>query len=472
MVNRGKPSRDCLPCRKRKLRCDLQNNGCSQCQRARLICHGYRDPNELTVRDETYSTRQKALARTTLTNPADLTSLQLGWDVQARHTFFATYIFGLSSSYDVLAPLYEQAPESGSLSASVDAVSMAFMSFQFDTQSLTHLASERYVVAIQRVGRALRSPQTSTTDETLQSILLLDLYEKIVNRNPGSSTSWMSHLRGAMSLIKARGKRNFSSYTGHRLATRLAVTLIISCGVASVRVPDAVVTLHRDLASYADHPKWAVTALVVNVVNLRADYHNGRFACLSEVAKRAKELDDLFANLERMLPPSWMPRRVFCPSYNPLLFGPYYDIYQDHFVTQLRNAIRTMRLLLNNMIWENSLGDASDPRKVAAKTIREIAGEICAAVPQFILPEARPVNQAPFSPLQRLQCYTLLAPLYIAGQLSTDYALRDWAVYTIGYIAEASRSKTAKDVACILRATPGMDYWIIYSMLGSYALAA
>ncbi|KAL5352028.1 hypothetical protein ACLOAV_001971 [Pseudogymnoascus australis] len=471
MVNRGKPSSDCLPCRKRKLRCDLDNKGCSQCQRAKLLCHGYRDPNQLTIRDETYSTKQKALARKTLANPVNPTALQLGWDVRARQAFFSEYIFGFSRSYDVLAALYKRASSLGHLSASVDAVSLAFLSSQSNTVSLRHLANERYVVALQRVGYALRMPDFSATDETLQSVLLLDLYEKMVNRDHQSSMAWTAHVLGAVSLVKSYRNRIMTSYTCRQLATRLVVTLTISCGAARMRVPNTLIALREDLSSHIDNAKWDFTGLVVHVVNLQADLHNCRFTCSSEVAERAKGIDDRFAELERTLPPSWIPRRIFLPG-NPLLFGHYYDIYLGHFVTQVRNAIRTVRMMLNDMVLKHSPGDVSVPRYDAAIAISEIAGQICAAIPQFILPGVQPDNQVPFSPLQKLQCYTLIAPLYIAGQLSTDHGLRDWVIHSLEYMAEVGVMKTAKDVADILRATPDMDYWIIYSMLGSYALAA
>lgn len=206
-------------------------------------------------------------------------------------------------------------------------------------------------------------------------------------------------------------------------------------------------------------------------MNLKADIHNRRFTRSSEVAEKAKELDGRFADLERALPASWMPRRLFF-SGHPLIFGHYYDIFPDHFVTQVRNAIGTVRLMLNDMILKHAPGDGSVPRNDAAIAISEITGQICAAVPQFSLPGARPDNQMPFSPVQRLQCQTLIAPLYIAGQLSTDHGMRDWVIHALEHMAEVGAMKTAKDVASILRVTPDTDYWMIYSMLGSYALAA
>jgi hypothetical protein len=40
------------------------------------------------------------------------------------------------------------------------------------------------------------------------------------------------------------------------------------------------------------------------------------------------------------------------------------------------------------------------------------------------------------------------------------------------HMAEAGTMKIAKDVATMLRLTPEVNYWLVYSMVGCYALAA
>ncbi|KAH8593860.1 hypothetical protein B0O99DRAFT_514837 [Bisporella sp. PMI_857] len=471
MVYLGKPSSDCLPCRKRKLRCDLRRSSCSQCQRAKLFCHGYRNPNELIIRDETVPTKKKASARQVEAPSPSPQTLQLSWEVRAREAFFTDYIFGFSRSYEFLAPLCRQASATGHLAASVGAVSMAFLSFRSNAPHLRQLAKEKYVAALQKVSQALRIPEISATDETLQSALLLDLYEKLVNQDPLSSMAWMSHVVGAVSLIKSCGDRLITSHTSRRLAARLAMTLAISCGAVSMRIPDALISLREDLSSLVGDTKWDFAAIVVDVVNLQADIASLRITCSSEIAGRAKKLDRQLESLETTLPPFWAPQSVFI-SAHPLLFGSSYDVYQDHFVTQVRNAFRTVRLLLSNIIMKHCPPELSVLRSDAAKAIEVLAEQICAAVAHFVLPGARQGNETPFSSSQTLQCYTLIPPLYIAAQLSTSHALRNWAIHVMDHMAEAGTMKIAKDVATMLRLTPEVNYWLVYSMVGCYALAA
>ncbi|KAH7111120.1 hypothetical protein B0J11DRAFT_199548 [Dendryphion nanum] len=469
MVNRGRPSRDCLPCRKRKLRCDLQAGVCGQCRRAKLRCYGYRNAEDLVFRDETDATEQKVLARRPLPYPAKpAVAPILQWDVRARQAFFSLYVGGLTHNCASLIPLYAQASTVGHLTSSVDALSLALAAFQFDSGELMRLANERYVTAIQRLGRVLCNPHASASDETLQSVLLLDLYEKITNRDLRRLSSWMSHIQGAMTLVGARGNKNYSSPMACQLASRVAVTLTISCGAATLPVPDGLMVLRRDLDGLILDAKWYFTAMLVDVVNLRADVRSDRLASRAEVAERASELGRRLATLEEKLPQSWQPKSVLTVGQDPRVFGRCYDIYPSHFITQVWNAIRTMRLEMNSMVRNHDC----DSDTSASEAITCISRRICDTIPQFILPGAWPGNGEPFSPLQKLQCGTLLMPLYLAAQLSTDVHMRDWIIHSIDYIAEMGNMKIARDVSAILRSTPNVDYWIVYAMTGSYAVAA
>ncbi|KAK9481726.1 hypothetical protein V1527DRAFT_478754 [Lipomyces starkeyi] len=477
MVYRGEPSKDCLPCRKRKLRCDLRPSGCGQCQRAGLSCFGYRTSQDLIIRDESRNVRRKVLAAKGLPDFDPNTHVHLALDVQARHAFFTFYVFGLSRSYDTLASLYEQAGPGGHLWASVDAVSLAFLAQQqHGSSEITRLAYQSYVTAIQRVNHALKDSSLAVTDPVLQSVLLLDLYEKMVTRNPQSIVSWMGHVNGGLALVILRGRRNLKSYISRRLVTRLITTLIISCAAASVRIPRALEELsHEHVPKLPeDDAKWTHNGLVMAVVNFNADVREGKFSSGMEVVAEAKRLDEAFAAREAALPLERRPVRVTIEEDNPLVLEGFYHQYQDHFITQGRNVFRIMRLLLNDVIQQHIVveEDASDSNaKISRKIIECTARGICASVPQFVLPGIRLENQVPFSPLQALHCYTLLGPLYIAGQLSRDCRLRCWVLNTLHHIAATGGMEMAKRVADTLTASPDASFWEVYAMLGSYAFA-
>ncbi|KAH7149816.1 hypothetical protein B0J13DRAFT_620170 [Dactylonectria estremocensis] len=473
MVNYGQPSKNCLPCRRRKLRCDLQAGGCTQCCRAKLTCHGYRDRNELAFRDETRTTRQKAVARQASALPRPTAAPQLTWYVQSRNAFLCLYVDGLSCSFDALAPLMVESPAGGYLHACVDAASLAFMAFRLNRPDMMVFANRRYLAAIQSLGMALRSSEQPARDDTLQSVLLLDVYEKIAGRHaegPGSLGSWLSHVQGALSMVRSRPSTDFSNQTTCQLASRTAVTLAISCGVAGVSVPETLRVLCRDLDCYVRGVEWAFTSVLVGIVDLRADIRN-LTSTSTDILRRARELDDKLVLVKSSMSRSWRSRRVYTAGYDPVVFGGYYDVYPSHHATQVSNAIFMMRLEMSSIIRTLDPDERCNPYSPASKTITELTRGICAAIPQFLLPEARTENAMPFSPLQLLRCNTMLYPLYAAAQLTTDPLMRDWILQSLARMAE-NGLKMARDVADMVTFTPEVDLWAVYAMVGCYAIAA
>ena len=63
MPYRGKPSKNCADCRRRKIKCDLKLPGCTQCSNAGLECAGYRNQLDLMFLDENERTQKSVLKR-------------------------------------------------------------------------------------------------------------------------------------------------------------------------------------------------------------------------------------------------------------------------------------------------------------------------------------------------------------------------------------------------------------------------
>ncbi|KAH6866237.1 hypothetical protein B0T10DRAFT_573741 [Thelonectria olida] len=475
MVNKGRPSKDCLPCRKRKLQCDLKRESCGQCHRAKILCHGYRNLQDLAFRDETHVAKHKVLTRLGR-NPPEATGLSMpishlnvNMGTRCREAFFLLYVTGFSRSCTSLVPLYTQAPANGYLACSVDAVSLAFTAVQTESQQVMRLANKRYVAAIQGLGKALRDPKVLESDETLQSVLLLDAYEKLSSREVHTPPSWMSHIQGAISLVEARGTVNFSNPIARQLARNVVKILTITCGTAKVSVPESVLRLRRELDAFNTDTKWDFIRILIEIVNLRANIHHGGGGGGAGIVKKAKEIDQSLASLEEKLAEFWNPVPVVATiSSGPGLLDGQYDIYPSHYATQIWNTSRTMRLEMNRIIGDDPRGSETG----ALETIKRISRQICHAVPQFILPGARPENTEPFSPIQKLQCRVLLAPLYLSAQLSTDRHMREWICSSIDYMAEKGNMRVAKNVADLLGTGSDVDSWAVWAMTGCYAMAA
>lgn len=491
MVYRG-PSKDCMPCRKRKLKCDLRKDGCGQCLRANIACFGYRDTNDLIFRDQTRSVQRKMLS-----SKATTVSLQLGalnhvilpigsrlspqpqpaWHVRARHDFFAHYVYGLSSTYDILPALYEKAKPGDHLSASVDAASLAFFANNHATSSteLLRLAAENYMLALRQINKALSSRELASADSTLQSVLLLDLYEKIMGRDLMSEQSWLAHLNGALALIKARGYDDMTrSEVSRKLANKLFTTLLISCYIASQRIPEGVAELGRRLDMFHDKDdvKWRLSNMNCKMINFRIDVAEGKLS-KSEIVATARQLEDAYREIEETSSPKWQPRHVMVSEEDPdrsLIFGDHYGIYRDHYTTQVRNTVRIMHLQLHFYIARSLVGDESDEairiRSESSALTERYAEEVCASVPQFLLPDVHPNNSIPFTPVQALKCGILLPAMFIAGSATTNPKLRVWVINTMKFIAASGHLRAASVTAQMLEENPMLDFRFMYAKLG------
>lgn len=225
MAFRGKPSKACKRCRDRRLKCDFRIPSCGSCVRAKVACSGYRDTQQLRIRNETQAVREKALLRHSY--PIDLYPLPPSLELQARDAFFAFHVTKVSRSWDFLEQFRDPTRSPEHLALSIDAVSLAYLSHQVSSDVALLSATEKYVSALRMTSKALQSPELATTDTTLLAALLLDLFEKITNITQYSG-SWMDHVTGALALVKLRGLENFRDRSALRVLMRLSNNLIIS----------------------------------------------------------------------------------------------------------------------------------------------------------------------------------------------------------------------------------------------------
>lgn len=408
---------------------------------------------------------------------------QPAWNVRARHDFFAHYVFGLSSSYDILPALYEKAKPGDHLSVSVDAASLAFFANNHPTSSpeLQRLAAENYMLALRQINKALSSHELASADSTLQSVLLLDLYEKIMGRDLMSEQSWIAHLNGALALIKARGYNDMTrSEVSRKLANKLFTTLLISCYIASQRIPEGIAELGRRLDMFhdKDDAKWRLSNMNCTMINFRIDIAEGKLS-KSEIVAQALQLEDAYREIEDTSSQRWQPRHVMVSEDDPdrpFIFGDHYDVYRDHFTTQVRNTVRIMHLQLQFYIQRALAGDESQEatriRSESSALTERYAEEVCATAPQFLLPDVHPNNCIPFTPVQTLKCGILLPAMFIAGSATANPNLRLWVINTLKFIATSGPLRAASVTAEMLQADPGLDFRFMYAKLGGYAFTS
>ncbi|KAF4820338.1 hypothetical protein CGCTS75_v011349 [Colletotrichum tropicale] len=455
--------------------CDLRLEACGQCRRAKITCHGYRDPNALQFRDESRSVERKVVTQRDYAVIPGVqgqpTGLELGWDTRARYAFFSTYIGGFTRSMGEVTHHYRTATACDHLSASVEAASLAYMGTQLGSTHLIALANSSYVKAIQRLSRSLNDLSSEGAEEALQSVLLLDMYEKMVHRDPQNSQAWKSHSQGGLTLLHSRATTILSSPTGRQVAARLVTAVIVTCATVGINTPKELASVRRNIGYHVNSPKWSFLGILNRVSNLHFDFKAGRISERNFVI-RAKSLDDQLATLEATVPSTWQPLLIPVTGGNPHVLGTYYHLYPDHYTTQVTNALRTMRLILYIIVKRYTADGSYTQDSAFKKTIRDIAHHICASVPQFTLPRVCKTNTLPFSPVQQLQCRTFLAPLYLVHQVSEDDSVKQWVKNCLSNMWQAGGLKTAKDIAEVMDTEPNLDYWSVFATTGSYAFAA
>ncbi|KAI1063444.1 hypothetical protein LB506_012795 [Fusarium annulatum] len=471
MVFYGRPSKDCAPCRKRKTRCDLVSTGCSQCRRAKVTCHGYRNANDLVFRDETKNIVQKALARQTASQLPS--APQFSSDVSSRHAFLSLYAGTYTCAYDALQSLLAESAPNWHLQVSVDAAGLAFMAFQLNRQELIPLAERRYLAAIRAIGMVVRSSMhmlhdtsdLSLSDATLQSVLLLDLCEKMAyqyRRQSQSAGLQLSHVQGALAIVRSRPRSKFCNSTIQRLAIQSFYACILSCGTSKIAIPEASIGLYNELGSYLPDGEYALMGLLIRLVNFRADMRNDK-SDPSDILKRARDLYNMFSDIENKMPHSWRPRRK--DTCDTAAFHRYYDVYPHRQASQILNTCRSMRIDLAEVIQK------FQPCAEVAEAISQACQAICDSVPELIIPAARSHNTIPLSLLQILECSAVLSPLYSVARNAQNPRMHAWILQTLTYMAD-SGVKLAQTVAHIILFEPQMDHWDVFGVIGNYSVAS
>ena len=402
-------------------------------------------------------------------------------DDKARSAFFSHYVSGFSKTYDILEWLYD--PTEGHLAASVDAVSLVFFATQFSHMDCFQIARQKYSHALRLLIQALQSPGIAKSDSTFLAVLFLDLFEKMINKNTQCSEAWMSHVNGALALIDLRGHDRLVTRIGARLSTKLVTNLIVSCVSASLEVPSGLIKLRYDLEPLLDKsdPKWRLTGLVTKYANFRAAVR-GNTLSNDDIVTEAIRIDQGFILLAQDMPNSWNYEREHLEKPSTSVLEQHFDIYPDHYICQTWNVLRVIRIMLNDLVRKSSTRSAVthaevSPNRykseVATITIDSIAYEICASVPQFTrYPTVYPSDSLALS-IRRLQCYTLLFPLYVAAsKASPSTDIKQWILNQLDYLSSTFGIRNSALVAEFLRKAPEMCPWEVHNFVGSYAFSA
>jgi hypothetical protein len=219
-----------------------------------------------------------------------------------------------------------------------------------------------------------------------------------------------------------------------------------------------------------------------------------------EIIRAAKALDKKFQAHEFDMPPSWQYSTILLDRKVDRVFGLHYDTYPGRSVSQPRNGLRYLRILINECLIEHSLAPLTSDKyraliQEAQDNIEALADDICASVPQYVdcdgpgrrwlstSEESKCPDQSldhgtdhhplgaghPHTPDHQLFCYTLIFPLYVVGRSKTIPHFRPWVIKQLHYISGHFYIRNAEIVAQILEQETDLQPWEVYALIGSYA---
>ena len=525
MVYRGKPSKACEPCRRRKLVCDLKESGCASCRRAKLICHGYRDTESLRIADETSAVQRRIQGPTGISGASGLPiasrlsealvhishlaetipqSLDVPTRSKARDLFYYNYVVGALKPFEFLQTFYTPISKEHHLTASMDAVALAYLDYQQHSPKVQTEARQHYIAALRLMNKALRDPELAKRDSTILAILLLDLYEKVTNKEPHYEGAWAAHLQGALTLVNMRGPEQFNDPLTVRILLRVSTNQIISCIATHKPIPEDVVALRECIAGHIASPtssKRKESDLMIEYARLRYKIDNENLQD-KEAIILLKSLDDRFCKLFADVRATWQFKTVEASTKSLHHWESHHHIYPCEQITQVWNVLRVTRILVNELLLDlTSLKDKSSNltyvslHQQASGAIIEMISDICATVPQYIgdssigdldpssakhsrAPDVSKKQKLPLrhaypessNPTYYLPCYRLIFPLYIAAQSPVSpLQLKPWVIRQLHFMSDHHGIENAARVADILKSGGKGDPWHVYAMLGSYA---
>ncbi|KAH8879277.1 hypothetical protein GQ53DRAFT_849731 [Thozetella sp. PMI_491] len=409
MVYQGMPSRGCGTCRQRRVKCDERKPTCFRCEKARRICTGYRSEFELMHRNENKALERRM--RTTIKGEApalkanvefgiwirtssgnwDLTagedsgtaprygrltpSLSVSLEEQASCHFASNFILvpvnGASEGmFEFLLPLISVAASRSPLRHAFRACAFASLG---GTQlaegvDLPALAMEQHSKALTQTHLALSDPQMAKSDGVVAAVMLLVLFENMMATRDMGLLAWRSHVEGAVSIIKSRGKEQFQSKTGRRLFQAVRHQLmgrILSSGIP----PSTGLDWWKDDGPSASSMMSKGQAFSLKATQLRAEASRllntvtrdrASVDIMVEMRRRVQALDQEIATWLVSLPQQCRFKTLYWQeSQGPQeqrslrdveVFPGRVDIYPDFAVAETWNTARAVRLILTSVI--------------------------------------------------------------------------------------------------------------------------
>ncbi|KAL7808423.1 hypothetical protein V8C26DRAFT_413344 [Trichoderma gracile] len=280
------------------------------------------------------------------------------------------------------------------ISAGMTAVGLVGLSKITGDRETMVRAQQSYGAALQLANAALRNPGEAVEDSTMLGVLILGTYEFISGHTPQTLHAWQEHINGAATLATMRGQAQFRTKAGVRMFLMLCHSVLISCIQSGLPMPKSIVDLRNELRHVTDskRPAWRVIDPLYRALQIRHDIKHRRITGVDEIVGSLVEIEDDFEKLINELPPSWRYQNVKLTKSNPAIMGRTCHVYPGLTQATAWNAVRTMRMLVQETILEQLCHSVDDPTTLpmhhqlllvkAMRMLRMLGEAVVGSVPQ------------------------------------------------------------------------------------------
>lgn len=195
---------------------------------------------------------------------------------------------------------------------------------------------------------------------------------------------------GAATLLKLRGRSQLTTEVGFGLFLGACSHIILSCMQRETPMPLQLIELRAEAFQHVpSDPGWNYLKMMDQFSIFRAAVKSGHITDPEAIITQALKLDGDLMGIFADVPLEWLPERVYTDTENELVWNGCYDIYYDCWVSQIYNAMRAARIMLNEMIRFRLVeGFASIPQRFATPECRaqfHVSSNTCVEMRDAIL---------------------------------------------------------------------------------------
>ncbi|KAI1136295.1 hypothetical protein F5Y05DRAFT_117244 [Hypoxylon sp. FL0543] len=438
------PSRGCIVCKQRRIKCDSVHPTCGRCQKASRACVWDQDEEAgLLFRSENafaqgkprrpWKPRERDVELAEVAAPVSPdsvtnspTSLLPPIEDEAFRFWIENYIFSddelpeFAREYShYLTAYWDKTQRDSSLRLAVSAVSHAVFGRAKKAEKLIKDAEKIFSQSIVKMRNEFNGLTQDNIDEVLVTTMLMAFYENVMyaeerhrSQNQDSSLDpdvvgsrfWekVCHHEGAAGLLKLRQERGWTPNLALERAARRQ--LIRTCILRGI--PEA--PWLQDGAQFGEEgPMLGLDSIMVRVASLRQkSLHlflpkSARFSSQlhpSHIAEEAQDLDNALDTWIRDLPEDWglstRPGSTAGASFDGLI-----HIYPSHGHGAVWSRYYAVHIVVNS-IRERALSvmtqcssqtmSASAERKICQEKIASLSTDLCRGIPFFVASHAAP----------------------------------------------------------------------------------